>query len=90
MDTASRFYTELVDKIGEVVGVADGEPYRNAYLGQWLLWVNFASAKLLTIYVVDEQGKKVKNSDIPITNDLEFRLKISEQKIILRKVWIKN
>jgi hypothetical protein len=24
---------------------------------------------LLTIYVVDEKGKKVKNSEIPITND---------------------
>jgi hypothetical protein len=30
------------------------------------VWVE---PKLLTIYVVDEQGKKVKNSDIPITND---------------------
>ncbi len=30
------------------------------------VWVE---PKLLTIYVVDEQGKKVKNLDIPITND---------------------
>lgn len=32
-------------------------------IGTWV------EPKLLTIYVVDEQGKKVKNSDIPITND---------------------
>jgi hypothetical protein len=30
------------------------------------IWVE---PKLLTIYVVDEQGKKIKNNEIPITND---------------------
>ncbi|MBE9036608.1 hypothetical protein IQ246_16145, partial [aff. Roholtiella sp. LEGE 12411] len=28
--------------IGSAVGVADGEPYWNGYLGQWQVWVNFA------------------------------------------------
>lgn len=36
---------------------------RHGFIGKWV------EPKLLTIYVVDEQGKKVKNSHIPITND---------------------
>ncbi len=35
----------------------------HGFTGVWI------EPKLLTIYVVDEQGKKVKNSDIPITAD---------------------
>ncbi|PHM10999.1 hypothetical protein [Nostoc sp. 'Peltigera malacea cyanobiont' DB3992] len=42
MNCAGSFYNQLVSTIGEAVGVADGEPYWNSYLGQWLLWVNFA------------------------------------------------
>ncbi|WP_373525500.1 plasmid replication protein, CyRepA1 family, partial [Nostoc sp.] len=41
LDSAGSFYSELVSTIGEAVGVADGEPYWNAYLGQWQVWVNF-------------------------------------------------
>ena len=41
LDSAGRFYTELVSKVGEAVGVADGEPYWNGYLNQWQVWVNF-------------------------------------------------
>jgi hypothetical protein len=36
---------------------------RHGFIGQWI------EPKLFTIYVVDEQGKKVKNSEMPITND---------------------
>lgn len=36
---------------------------RRGFIGEWV------EPKLLTIYVVNEQGKKVKTSDIPITND---------------------
>ncbi len=36
---------------------------RHGFIGQWI------EPKLFTIYVVDEKGKKVKNSEIPITND---------------------
>ena len=43
LDSAGRFYTELVSKVGEAVGIADGEPYWNGYLGQWQVWVNFAN-----------------------------------------------
>ncbi|MEH2008037.1 hypothetical protein [Nostoc sp.] len=43
LDSAGQFYTELVSKVGSSVGVADGEPYWNAYLGQWQVWVNFAN-----------------------------------------------
>ncbi|WP_152591015.1 hypothetical protein [Nostoc sphaeroides] len=42
LETAGRFYSELVSTIGVAVGVADGEPYWNGYLGQWQVWVNFA------------------------------------------------
>jgi hypothetical protein len=42
LESADRFYTELISKVGEAIGVADGEPVWNGYLGQWLLWVNFA------------------------------------------------
>ncbi|MEA5504716.1 hypothetical protein VB735_16670 [Halotia wernerae UHCC 0503] len=41
LESAGRFYQELVAKVGEAIGVADGEPYWNAYLGQWQVWVNF-------------------------------------------------
>ena len=36
---------------------------RRGFTGEWI------EPKLLTIYVVDEQGKKIKTSEIPITND---------------------
>jgi len=42
LDSAGQFYSELVSKIGEAVGVADGEPIWNGYLGQWQVAVNFA------------------------------------------------
>ncbi|MCC5633951.1 hypothetical protein LC613_41825 [Nostoc sphaeroides CHAB 2801] len=42
LDSAGQFYQQLVSTIGEAVGVADGEPYWNGYLGQWQVWVNFA------------------------------------------------
>jgi hypothetical protein len=43
LDSAGSFYQQLVSTIGEAVGVADGEPYWNGYLGQWQVWVNFGS-----------------------------------------------
>ena len=43
LDSAGQFYQQLVSTIGSAVGVADGEPYWNAYLGQWQVWVNFQS-----------------------------------------------
>ncbi|MBD2510369.1 hypothetical protein H6G91_24330 [Nostoc muscorum FACHB-395] len=43
LDSAGRFYTELISQVGFSVGVADGEPYWNGYLGQWQVWVNFGS-----------------------------------------------
>ena len=42
LDSVSKFYQQLVSTIGEAVGVTDDEPYWNAYLGQWQVWVNFA------------------------------------------------
>ncbi|MBG1270403.1 hypothetical protein [Nostoc sp. WHI] len=42
LQAAGHFYQELVSKVGEAVGVADGEPFWNEYLGQWQVWVNFA------------------------------------------------
>lgn len=41
LDNAGQFYSELVSTIGSSIGVADGEPYWNGYLGQWQVWVNF-------------------------------------------------
>ncbi|MBD2512809.1 hypothetical protein H6G91_37485 [Nostoc muscorum FACHB-395] len=41
LDSAGSFYNELVSKVGEAVGVADGEPYWNRCLGQWQVWVSF-------------------------------------------------
>ncbi|MEH2431785.1 MAG: hypothetical protein V7K26_30710 [Nostoc sp.] len=41
LDSAGRFYSELVSQVGFSVGVADGEPYWNGYLGQWQVWVKF-------------------------------------------------
>ncbi|MCC5633363.1 hypothetical protein LC613_38485 [Nostoc sphaeroides CHAB 2801] len=43
LDSAGQFYQQLVSTIGEAVGVADGEPYWNGYLGQWQVWVNNGS-----------------------------------------------
>ena len=42
LDSIGSCYSELVSTIGSAVGVADGEPYWNAYLGQWQVWVKFA------------------------------------------------
>ncbi len=39
---------------------------RRRYKGEW------KEPKLLTIYAVDEQGKKIKSNEIPITNDGTF------------------
>ncbi|MEH2297581.1 MAG: hypothetical protein V7K88_00500 [Nostoc sp.] len=33
LDSVGSFYQQLVDKLGEAVGVADGEPFWNGYLG---------------------------------------------------------
>jgi hypothetical protein len=41
-DSAGSFYTELIARIGDAVGVADGEPVWNEYLSQWMVGVNFA------------------------------------------------
>ena len=38
-------------------------PNRRGYHGEWV------EPKLLTIYTVDEKGKKIKTGEIPITND---------------------
>ncbi len=43
LDSVGKFYQHLVSQVGEAVGVADGEPYWNGCLGQWQVWVNFAS-----------------------------------------------
>ncbi|WP_341532037.1 plasmid replication protein, CyRepA1 family (plasmid) [Nostoc sp. UHCC 0302] len=42
LETAGRFYSELVSAVGKAVGVASGEPFWNGYLGQWQVVVNFA------------------------------------------------
>ncbi|WP_375511052.1 plasmid replication protein, CyRepA1 family [uncultured Nostoc sp.] len=42
LDSAGQFYQQLVSTIGKAIGVADGEPYWNGYLGQWQVWVKFA------------------------------------------------
>ncbi|MBX9256213.1 hypothetical protein H1Q63_20150 [Desmonostoc muscorum CCALA 125] len=42
LDSAGSFYNQLVSTIGSAVGVADGEPYWNGYLGQWQVWLKFA------------------------------------------------
>ncbi|MEH2255301.1 hypothetical protein [Nostoc sp.] len=33
LEGACQFYQELVDKIGDAIGAADGEPIGNGYLG---------------------------------------------------------
>jgi hypothetical protein len=43
LDSVGSFYSELVSTVGEAVGVTDGEPYWNGYLGKWQVWVNFGS-----------------------------------------------
>ncbi|MEH2142002.1 MAG: hypothetical protein V7K54_06960 [Nostoc sp.] len=35
------FTLSLVSQVGFSVGIADGEPYWNGYLGQWQVWVKF-------------------------------------------------
>ena len=44
-------------------GRKNSQTKRHGFIGQWI------EPKLFTIYVVDEQGKKVNNSEVPITND---------------------
>jgi hypothetical protein len=40
LESAGQFNQQLVSRIGFSVGIADGEPHWNAYLGQWQVWVN--------------------------------------------------
>ncbi|MHC5917349.1 MAG: hypothetical protein ACYTXE_41660, partial [Nostoc sp.] len=42
LGSVGHFYQQMVSTIGNAIGVADGEPYWNGYLGQWEVWVNFA------------------------------------------------
>lgn len=44
-------------------GRRHAKTHRHGYVGEWV------EPKLLTIYAVDEQGKKLKTLEIPITND---------------------
>ncbi|MCC5670486.1 hypothetical protein LC653_43605 [Nostoc sp. CHAB 5784] len=41
LEGVGSFYSELVSTVGEAIGVADGEPIWNGYLGQWQVAVNF-------------------------------------------------
>ncbi|MBD2535221.1 DUF3854 domain-containing protein [Nostoc flagelliforme FACHB-838] len=43
LNSIGSSYSELISKVGQAVGVADGEPYWNTYLNQWQVWVNFGS-----------------------------------------------
>ena len=38
LNSAGQFYQQLVSKVGDGVGVADGEPFWNGYLSQWLFF----------------------------------------------------
>ncbi len=44
-------------------GRKNSKTKRHRFIGKWV------EPKLFTIYVVDEQGKKINNSEISITND---------------------
>ncbi|MFS0518922.1 ISLre2 family transposase, partial [Nostoc sp. UIC 10607] len=44
-------------------GRKNSKTKRHGFIGKWV------EPKLFTIYVVDEQGKKINSSEIPITND---------------------
>lgn len=44
-------------------GRRHSKTHRHGYAGEW------KEPKLLTIYAVDKSGKKIKNSEIPVTND---------------------
>lgn len=44
-------------------GRCNPKTHRHGYVGEW------KEPKLLTVYLVDESGKKVKTPEIPITND---------------------
>ncbi|MFN6486123.1 MULTISPECIES: hypothetical protein [unclassified Nostoc] len=43
LNSVGQFYQQLVSQLDDAIGVADGEPIWNAYLGQWQVAVNFAS-----------------------------------------------
>jgi hypothetical protein len=44
-------------------GRRSSKTHRHGFVGEWM------EPKLLTIYVVNEQGQKIRTSSIPITND---------------------
>jgi hypothetical protein len=41
LENAGSFYTEMVSRIGNTVGIADSEPFWNQCLSQWMVWVSF-------------------------------------------------
>ncbi|WP_404827133.1 plasmid replication protein, CyRepA1 family [Dendronalium phyllosphericum] len=43
LKSAGQLYQQLISKVGEAIGIADGEPIWNGYLGNWMISVSFAS-----------------------------------------------
>ena len=41
LQDAGKFYQETVSEIGEAIGIAEGEPFWNAFLNRWHIAVNF-------------------------------------------------
>ncbi|MHC5771718.1 MAG: hypothetical protein ACYTXI_40465, partial [Nostoc sp.] len=42
LDSFGQFYQHLVSQLGDAIGIADDEPFWNAHVEQWQVWVNFA------------------------------------------------
>ncbi len=55
---------------------------RRSYKGEW------KEPKLLTIYAVDEKGKKIKSGEVPITNDGTFGN--SKELLVILEMYLVN
>lgn len=78
LEGACQFYQELVDKIGDAIGVADGEPIWNGYLGQWQVAVDF------------EDGCKSVVCDIYVSRSNSIKITINPKKASFVILYIVN
>jgi hypothetical protein len=69
LEDAGKFYSDLVSRIGDAVGIVGSEPIWNQYLSQWMVPVNFANGckSVVCDWLVGEQCS---NSEVIALSDL--------------------
>ena len=87
LDLGTLIKTEILKDKKVVISVDGGRTRERLYKGERSTETNrykykgeWREPKVMSIYVVDEKGKKIKNGEIPITNDGTF----DDYKVLLK------